>query len=78
MKISELTYGEGKTIQEQSYEPRSFHFSAKAEVNENDDIQIAFDRLQTEVKEALRKEVLKWKNPQKFVREKIKETNSPF
>ena len=72
-KITEITYSEGKTIQEASYEPRSFHFSAKAELTENDDPQISFDSLKTEVKEAIRKEVLKWQNPQKFVREKVKE-----
>lgn len=78
MKITEITYSEGKTIQEHSYEPRSFHFSIKAEVGK-EDIQKAYDEIKAEVKKALDREVMKWQNPQKFVRETLKEKEaSPF
>lgn len=77
MKITEITYSEGKTIQEASYEPRSFHFSAKAEVKD-EDVQKAFEGLKSEVKKAIDREVMKWQNPQKFVRNELKETGVPF
>jgi glutathione peroxidase-family protein len=72
MKITEITYSEGKTIQEASYEPRSFHFSAKAEVS-GDNIQDAYDILKSQVKTAIEREILSWRNPQKFARERAKE-----
>ena len=75
MKITEITYSEGKTIQEASYEPRSFHFSAKADVDVKsvEELQDNYDTLKNQVHSALEREVLKWKNPQKFARERSKE-----
>ena len=57
MVINEITYSQGKTIQEASYEPRSFHFSAKAELSEKDKPQECYDKLREEVQKALDREV---------------------
>lgn len=44
MKITELTYSSGQKIQVKQYEPRDFHFSAKAEVEEGE-VETAFKEL---------------------------------
>jgi hypothetical protein len=74
LKVVEITYSEGKTIQEDSYEPRSFHFSIKAEVSDNsaEELQDSYETIKGQVKLALNREVLKWTNPQKFIREERK------
>lgn len=66
MKINELTYSEGKTIQEESFQPRSFHVSAKAELAEGDDITQAYKELKKAVKESLNTEVSKYKLSKKI------------
>jgi hypothetical protein len=80
MLINEITYSSGKTIQEESYQPRSFHFSAKAELLETDNVQECYDKLKEEVQKALDREVMKWANPQKFVRQALKDklNDKPF
>lgn len=53
MKIIEISFSESKTIQEDNYEPRNFHLSAKAEINETDDIHKAYKELKDIVKKEL-------------------------
>ena len=78
MKITEITYSEGKTLQESSYQPRSFHFSAKAEISEKDDIQECYEKIKEEVQTALKRELLKWQDPKKFIREELDNEDVPF
>jgi len=59
MKI-EISYSEGKTIQEVAYEPRTFHVSAKCEV-ESKDVEQAYRTLKTTVKAELQEEIEKLK-----------------
>jgi len=74
----EISYSEGKTIQESSYEPRSFHFSAKMELNAGEDMQESYDALKKQVHSALEREIMKWRDPQRFVRTRLKENDVPF
>jgi hypothetical protein len=65
MKILELSYSEGKTIQEKQFEPRSFHFSIKAEVVEGEDLKKAYKELKDVVKRELGEETSKYLISQK-------------
>lgn len=68
MKITEITYSMGETIQVVKFEPVSTHFSAKAEVSEGEDIMEAYDQLAHIVNQRVGAERLKWKNPQTAAR----------
>jgi hypothetical protein len=47
---------------------------------QNEDIQKSFDELKEEVQKALHREVLKWRDPKKFLKEEqeYKQNNNPF
>lgn len=52
MRIVEITYSEGKTIQEEQFSPRNIHISAKAEVGE-EDLHKSYGELKMIVKKEL-------------------------
>lgn len=60
MKI-EISYSEGKTIQEVQFEPRTFHISAKVEIEskeyDDEEIHRAYLELKKSVKQELKSEV---------------------
>jgi hypothetical protein len=57
MKI-EISYSEGKTIQEVQFEPRTFHLSAKVEIDTDvTSIENGYTRLKQIVKKALKQEI---------------------
>lgn len=72
-KIIEIVYSEGKTIQEESYEPRNIHLSAKMEIVEGDDIKQAYKELKEVVKRELAFEQSKYE-----LNKKVNKSNSPF
>lgn len=45
MKIIEITYSKGQTIQLKQFEPVNVHYSIKAEVNEKEDLVEAYKQL---------------------------------
>lgn len=45
MILKELTYSKGQTLQIRAYEPVNVHISAKAELEEGEDVHIAYDGL---------------------------------
>jgi hypothetical protein len=78
MKITEITRSFSKTIQEKQFEPISFFASYKAEVDENDDLKKVsaelYENAIDDVGIAIDKKLYeRWTNPQKVVREKVKE-----
>ena len=56
MELIEITYSESKTIQEESFSPRNFHISAKAELIESDNVEEAYTKLKETVKKQLKAE----------------------
>lgn len=45
MKITEITYSCGRTIQKKQFEPINFHFSAKCEIADGDKEDVAYAEL---------------------------------
>ena len=68
MKITEITYSIGRTIQIKQYEPINFHASAKAEVAENEDLDKSYAELKKIVTAQIGKEIAMWENPQMVLR----------
>lgn len=70
MNITEITYSRGETRQLKPYEPTNIHISAKAEVNEGENINQAYQALQKIVDEeiALKIAILDEKMAGKLVR----------
>lgn len=60
-KITEITYSESKTIQEESFSPRNFHISAKMELVDNESPTAGYDILKRLVKKELQDEIDKIK-----------------
>jgi hypothetical protein len=59
-KITEITFSEGKTIQEVQFEPRTYHISAKMEVDSTkESVDDAFITLKHIVHKQLEKELPK-------------------
>jgi hypothetical protein len=57
MKVIELTYSVGKTIQIKPYEPINLHASIKAEVSPKEDLQKAFNDLKEIVGQQIKKDI---------------------
>ena len=53
MRIVEITYSEGKTVQEEAYSPRSFHLSAKMELGEGESPESYYEILRDMVHKEL-------------------------
>ncbi len=70
MKITELSVYKSRKIQIEQYEPYDFGFGAKATFDEREDPIKAYEELEKWVDEKLEIETLKWKNPQKLLRNK--------
>lgn len=51
MKITEITYSKGQTLQLRQFEPTNIHYSAKAEVEAGEDIAQAYGELKKIVDE---------------------------
>lgn len=58
MRITEITYSLGRTIQVKNFEPVNFHASIKAEVKEKEDLNKAFDELRKIVQIQVKKDVI--------------------
>lgn len=46
MRISEITYSKGQTIQLEQFQPVNVHYSAKAEVMDGEDLNKAYIELE--------------------------------
>lgn len=68
VKITEITYSLGRTIQMEAYSPVNFHASVKAEVNEKE-VKKGFKELKKIVKEQINEDI-------KAVREKKAEAEN--
>ena len=68
MKINEITVSYGRTLQIKQFEPMTFHFSAKAELSEKDNVDEAYADLKKIVEEQLGQEIVQWENPQMVLR----------
>jgi len=80
MKITEISVLKSRKIQIEEYEPYNFSFGAKAEVREGEDINQAYAELEKWVDGKIDVETMKWKNPQKLIRnrEKLNSNITPF
>lgn len=73
MRITEITYSKGQTLQLRQYEPTNIHYSAKAEVGEDDDLHMAYAELREYVdKEVEIQSALLLSDPQKLARQMAK------
>lgn len=78
-KITEISVWKSRKIQIEQFEPYDFSFGAKASIDEGEDINKAYAELEKWVDGKIELETLKWKNPQKVVRQAVKENyKSPF
>jgi hypothetical protein len=56
MKLTEITYSLGRTIQMEAYQPVNFHASIKADVTDKDDLDEAYNKLRLIVTQ----QIIKW------------------
>lgn len=73
MKLSELTYSKGQTLQIRAYEPVNVHYSAKAEVGEGDDPKIIYAELRALVDTEMEIHIKMLQEPQRVARAGAKE-----
>jgi len=73
MKITEISVFKDRKLQVRQFEPFSFGYGAKAEVNEGEDIAKAYSELETFVDEQIEKQTKKLEEPVKE-----EDNNCPF
>jgi hypothetical protein len=57
MKLTEITYSLGRTIQMEAYQPVNFHASIKADVTDKDDLDEAYNKLRLIVTQQINKDI---------------------
>jgi len=67
MKLTEITYSMGRTIQVKQYEPMNLHYSIKAEVTDKDDLRKCWAKLRAEVDKQMGADLMIWDKPQTAV-----------
>ena len=58
MKISEITYSKGQTVQVEQFQPVNVHYSIKAEVSEGENLETAYTELKSIVNELVRRDIV--------------------
>lgn len=74
MRITEITYSRGQTLQLRQFEPVNIHFSAKMEINEGDEVESCYRELKriVDIEVATQQEILQG-NTGKIVRAAAKQ-----
>lgn len=76
MRITEITFSMGQTLQLKQYEPTNIHYSAKATVNFWENKERAYEQLEDIVKTKLREEILRVTKKQKELNNKEQENGN--
>lgn len=72
-KVTEVTYSRGQTRQLTQYEPVSIHFSAKAELEDGEDVHTAFESLKALVDQEVAIQDALITKPQEVIRDAAKQ-----